>query len=85
MLASCRATLTPAGENVFLHTETTNLVDGCHRLGRVAVESGSTINAGREIRNEAGKLGATDVALTHHDWVTSFTVKVYGIAYRCEK
>jgi len=87
--------MTPEAANVIVHTEASNLLDSCERLGNVNSKvTGFTQIGGRpgaqqqaeyNIRDEAyKKYGADTVVIVNTDTYIN-TVSLQGIAFRCNK
>jgi len=93
MIQGC-ATITPEAQNVVVHSQVSNLLDDCKRLGSVsATVSGWSKGTWEDVHQQAKndirdqafrKYGADTVAIVNTDkYATSITVQ--GIAFKCEK
>lgn len=92
LLNSC-ASITPEAQRVTVHSQASNLLNECKRLGNVS----ATVNgwtkaswdeaqqqAKNDIRDKAYReMGADTVAIVNSDIVDSL-LTVQGVAFRCE-
>lgn len=88
------ATITPEAETVMVHSQVSNLLDDCERLGNVsATVSGWSKGtwgdvyqqAKNDLRDQAyKKYGADTVAIINSDKQGS-SVTMQGIAFKCNK
>ncbi|MEW6521484.1 MAG: DUF4156 domain-containing protein [Thermodesulfobacteriota bacterium] len=93
MVQGC-ATITPEAKKVVVHSQVSNLLDDCERLGNVsATVSGWSKGTWEDVHQQAKndirdqafrKYGADTVAIVNTDkYATSITVQ--GIAFKCGK
>ena len=92
-LCGC-ASITPEAQKVTVHSQMSNLLSGCERLGNVsATVSGWSKatwedvyqQAKNDVRDKAHReLGADSIALVNSDKIGT-SVTVQAIAFRCEK
>lgn len=94
LLAGCetlippRATMSPAAAKVQVHTQLSNFLDTCKKLGPVSstfklrpfVDSGPFLEAA--VREATTNLGGDSLVLVHLD-ESAGTKTLHGIAFRC--
>ncbi len=82
LFTGCR--LTPEARSVFVHSQISNLLDDCERLGRVSASSFSYDEVKGKVRHDAYiKYGADTIAIVNIDHGLKTTIQ--AIAFKCNK
>ncbi len=81
LFAGCQ---TPEAKSVFVHSQISNLLDDCERLGRVSASSFSYDGVKGKVRHDAYiKYGADTIAIVNIDHGLKTTIQ--AIAFKCNK
>ena len=91
VLTACATTLTDKASKVQVHTQLSNLLSSCQRIGPVAgsataVWAPPTVHAKIVARERVADLGGDTLAITNVDETMSLTeyqTTVQGVAMRC--